>query len=141
MSAYDTWATTTHGLSGANAAFDFDYDNDGIDNGLEWILGGNPTVNDNPSILPTVTGSAASGLTLVFNRAAASVSETTLSVEWDSDLSGGFANTAVVGTVDSGPAPITIDIDAPLAGKVTITIPASYALNGKLFARLHATKP
>ena len=32
-------------MAGGNAAFDFDYDKDGIANGMEWILGGNPTVN------------------------------------------------------------------------------------------------
>ena len=139
LSAYDTWATSPpYNLSGPNAAFDFDYDNDGIDNGLEWILGGNPTLNDNPSILPTVTGSAVTGLTLVFNRAAASITEANLRVEWDSDLTGGFANSAAVGTSDSGPVPVTIDLDAPTAGKVTVTIPASHAIRGKLFARLRA---
>ena len=87
-SAYDTWATSPpYNLSGPSAAFDFDYDHDGIANGLEWILGGNPTVSDNPSILPVVTGSAASGLTLVFNRATASLPPaSSLIIDFDSDL-------------------------------------------------------
>lgn len=141
-SAYDTWAMTTHGLSGGDAAFDFDYDKDGINNGLEWIFGGIPTANDNPSILPTVTGNAVNGLTLVFNRESDSIPETTLVVEWDSDLSG-FANSLTIGTVDVGPSGNnpTIDIDAPSVGKITVNIPAANAVGGKIFARLKATKP
>ena len=142
ISAFDSWATVTHGLSGGNAAFDFDNDNDGIPNGMEWILGGNPTVNDNPSILPTVTGTAAGGLTLAFNRASASIAETTLTCEWNTDLSSTW-NSIPIGSVDVGPSGInpTVDIDAPDNGKVTVNIPAGNAGGGKVFARLKATKP
>jgi autotransporter-associated beta strand protein len=142
ISAFDSWATVTHGLSGGNAAFDFDNDNDGIPNGMEWILGGNPTVNDNPSILPTVTGTAAGGLTLEFNRAAASIAETTLTCEWNTDLSSTW-NSIPIGIGDVAPSGInpTVDIDAPSVGKVTVNIPAGNAVGGKVFARLKATKP
>ena len=142
ISAFDSWATVTHGLSGGNAAFDFDNDNDGIPNGMEWILGGNPTVNDNPSILPTVTGTAAGGLTLEFNRAAASIAETTLTCEWNTDISSTW-NSIPIGSVDVGPSGInpTVDIDAPSVGKVTVNIPAGNTVGGKVFARLKATKP
>lgn len=141
-SAYDTWATThPNNLSGTNAAFDFDYDHDGIANGLEWILGGAPTKNDTPSILPAVTGSAATGLTLVFKRASTSVAETTLVVEWGSDL-GALANSQVIGTTDvpvDGNHP-SVDIDAPATSQITVHIPAANAVGGKLFARLKATR-
>ena len=139
-SAYDAWAGP---YSLANPAFDFDSDNDGIPNGLEWILGGNPTHNDTPSIRPTVTGSVGGGLTLVFNRASASVPpETTLVVEWGSDLNP-LANTLTIGTTDVGPSGNnpTIDIDAPTTGQVTVNIPAANAPGGKLFARLKAIQP
>jgi hypothetical protein len=139
-SAYETWATTSHSL--ANPAFDFDSDGDSVDNGLEWILGGDPNINDAATILPAVTGSATSGVTLVFNREPASISETTLTVEWDTDLDA-FANSVTIGAADSGPLPvtgITVDVDAPSAGKVTVNIPASNAPGGKLFARLKAVQ-
>jgi autotransporter-associated beta strand protein len=136
--AYDTWSSTN---SLANPAFDFDSDNDGLANGIEWVLGGNPNANDNPSVLPTVTGTTAGGLTLVFNRSSDSVSETTLVVEWGSVLSG-FANTLTIGTTDVGPSGNnpTIDIDAPSVGKVTVNIPAANAVGGKILARLKATR-
>jgi len=136
--AYDTWSSTN---SLANPAFDFDSDKDGLANGIEWVLGGNPNANDNPSVLPTVSGTAAGGLTLVFNRNSASIPETTLVVEWGSVLSG-FANTLTIGTTDvgaSGNNP-TIDIDAPSDGKVTVNIPAANAVGGKILARLKATR-
>jgi len=136
--AYDAWSSTN---SLANPAFDFDSDNDGLANGIEWVLGGNPNTNDNPSVLPTVSGTTAGGLTLVFNRSSDSVSETTLVVEWGSVLSG-FANTLTIGTTDVGPSGNnpTIDIDAPSDGKVTVNIPAANAVGGKILARLKATR-
>jgi hypothetical protein len=141
-SGYDLWAgTPPNSLSGGNAAFDFDYDNDGIDNGLEWILGGDPTRNDTPSILPAATGSAATGLTLVFNRGNSSVVGSTLVVEWGGDP-GTLSNILVIGTTDvpvNGNHP-SVDIDAPATDQVTVHIPAANAVAGKLFARLKATR-
>ncbi len=141
-SGYDLWASTPpNSLSGGNAAFDFDYDNDGIDNGLEWILGGDPTRNDTPSILPAATGSAATGLTLVFNRGNSSVVGSTLVVEWGGDP-GTLSNILVIGTTDvpvNGNHP-SVDIDAPATDQVTVHIPAANAVAGKLFARLKATR-
>lgn len=140
--AYDLWAAAApYHLTGIQAGFDFDYDQDGIDNGLEWILGGNPTANDAPAILPAVTGSAATGLTLVFNRAVDSVAECTLAVEWDSDP-GAFSNIIAIGGADvpaNGNHPV-VDLDAPAAGRVTVSIPAANASGGKLFARLKASR-
>ena len=133
-----------YNLSGPNAAFDFDYDKDSLGNGLEWILGGNPTQNDNPSILPVVTGSATTGLTLVFNRATASLPPaSTLVVDFDGDLDATWAKSVTVGAASSGPDAngVTVAVDTPSAGKVTVTIPASNAVAGKLFTRLRAVKP
>jgi autotransporter-associated beta strand protein len=144
-SPYDTWASSPpYNLSGPNAAFDFDNDNDGLANGLEWIFGGDPTQNDNPSILPVVTGSATSGLTLVFNRATASLPPaSTLVVDFDGDLDATWAKSVTVGAANSGPDAngVTVAVDSPTAGKVTVVIPASNAVAGKLFARFRASNP
>ena len=141
FSAYDAWATTTYGLSGAEAAFDFDHDHDGIANGLEWILGGDPTRADVVAILPAITGDAANGLTLVFRRASSSLAETELAVEWGG-APAGLSNTVIVGTADRGPDgnQPTVALDVPAAGQVTVKIPAANASGGKLFARLRATR-
>ncbi len=144
VSAYDSWASGAglDGSPGKEAGFDDDPEGDGFDNGLEWVLGGDPLAQDAAGLV-TAAGSTADGLTLVFGRAANSVGETTLSVEWGSDLDGGFANSLVIGTTDVGPSGDnpTIAIDAPAAGQVTVNIPAANATDGKLFARLTATMP
>lgn len=142
--SYDTWATTApNNLSGGNAAFDIDYDHDGIDNGLEWILGGDPTRNDTPSILPHCTGSLSNGLTLEFHRASTSVSETTLVVEWGGDP-GNLSNTITIGTTNINVPPVggnpSVYMNTPGAGMVTVNIPAVNASGDKLFARLKAIR-
>jgi autotransporter-associated beta strand protein len=141
LGAYDNWATTTCGLSVANAAFDCDGDGDGVANGLEWVLGGDPTRNDAAAILPVVTGNNSNGLTLVFKRAVASLVETSLVVDWGSGP-GALSNMIVIGDADVGPngnQPV-VDIDAPATGQVTVNIPAANASGGKLFARLRAVQ-
>ncbi|TAE77912.1 MAG: hypothetical protein EAZ65_04180 [Verrucomicrobia bacterium] len=133
-----------YNLTGPSAAFDSDSDNDGITNGLEWILGGNPTQNDNPSILPVVTGNAATGLTLVFNRSADSLPPaSTLVIEFDSDLDATWSKSVTVGAANSGPDAngVTVAVDTPSVGKLTVNIPATNASNGRLFARFRAVKP
>ena len=141
-SAYDTWATTTYGLSGANAAFDFDYENDGIKNGLEWILGGNPTTNS-PGILPAATRNLSGDLVLTFTRLEASISESTLVVEFGTDLAT-WPKQVTIGATGSGPDVngVTVGIDtAATPDAVTVTIPSSQSAGGKLFTRLKASKP
>jgi autotransporter-associated beta strand protein len=134
--AYDLWSA---GLT--NPAFDFDSDQDGIENGLEWILGGNPSQNDSPSRLPVVTGNASTGLTLTFTREEDSIAETTLIVEYAAGLSGVWASAVIDqdgGSFENG-VEITID-EVPSPDGVTINIPASNELGGRLFARLKAIR-
>jgi autotransporter-associated beta strand protein len=140
-SAYDTWASS-YGLTGLNAAFDIDHDNDGIANGLEWILGGNPTTNS-AGKLPVATRNSSGDLVLTFTREEDAIAATTLKVQISTDLNS-WSKEATVATGSSGPDTngvlITIDESAS-PDAVTITIPAANATAGKVFARLHATKP
>ncbi len=139
---FASWAMTniTDIDAGAPAGFEDDADGDGIDNGLEWILGGDPLAQDADSLVAT-TGDATDGLTLVFGRNADSIGEVSLNVEWDTDLT--FGNSLSIGTVDVGPSGDnpTIDLDAPTPGEVTVNIPAANATDGRLFARIRATMP
>lgn len=138
---YDTWVAT-FGLTGPNAAFDFDHDNDGIDNGLEWVLGGNPTIG-NAASLYTVTGSAATGLTLAFDREEDSIGVATLTVEYGSTLATWPGSTTVGATsspADGNGVVVTVN-DTPSPDEVTVNIPVSNSASGKLFARLKATLP
>lgn len=138
--AFDTWVSS-FGLAGPEAAFDFDKDLDGFDNGLEWILGGNPTIADGASIAPTVTGSAASGVTLEFKREEDSIGVAELVVEYGTTLAS-WPGSATVGAsttpADGNGVTVTVN-DVPDPDEVTVNIPAVNAGgSGKLFARLKA---
>jgi len=140
-SRYDAWIAGYPGVGGLTG-FSDDPDGDGIGNGLEWVLGGDPSVAGR-SILPAVAGSAGGGVTLVFNRSIDTISETTLTVEWDTVFGGAFAHSVAVGAANSGPDAngVTVSVDTPSPGQVTVHIPASNAAGGLLFARLHVSQP
>ncbi len=140
-SAYDSW-TSGFSLTGPNAAFDFDYDNDGIENGLEWILGGNPTTNS-AGILPAAARNLSGDLLLTFTREEDAIAETTLKVEFGTDLAS-WPKQATIGATSSGPDAngVTISIDTSASpDAVTVTIPVSNAPSGQIFARILATEP
>ncbi|QJE94768.1 beta strand repeat-containing protein [Luteolibacter luteus] len=139
--AYSSWAAGFAGLS--NTDFEFDFDGDGLGTGLEWVLGGDPTLNDSASIQPTATASAGSGITLSFRREEDSIGVAGLKVEYGSSL-GSWPNSVVIGAASAGPDAngVTVTIDTTQdPDVVTVTIPASNAASGKLFARLVATQP
>ncbi len=137
---YGEWAATNISALELLAlpGFNQDADDDGIFNGLEWALGGNPLLGDVEMITPTSAGSAADGLTMIF-PVQSEISETssTLSVEWGSDLAA-LPNSVTIGSSDVAPVGSnpTVDIDAPVVGKVTVNIPAANAVGGKIFGRL-----
>ncbi|MGC4016819.1 MAG: autotransporter-associated beta strand repeat-containing protein [Luteolibacter sp.] len=138
--AYDTW-TASFSLSGADAAFDADPDHDGIKNGLEWILGGDPKASS-ASVVPMATLDVGGDLNFVFNRNPDSIGVADLVVEWDTDLSDGFAHSIGIGTVNvppSGSNP-AVYLNTPSTNQVTVVIPAANAVGGKLFARLKAAE-
>ncbi|MEK7951805.1 beta strand repeat-containing protein [Luteolibacter soli] len=139
---YATWTATFPTLT--NTAFDFDFDNDGIATGLEWVLGGNPTVNDTAAIAPTFTGSAATGITMSFKREEDSIGAVTVTVEYGTTLAT-WPGSVAIGAASSGPDGngVTVNVNAvPDPDNVTVTIPASNAGgSGRLYARLKATMP
>jgi fibronectin-binding autotransporter adhesin len=141
-SAYESWASTK-GIAGE--PFGSDYDGDRLANGLEWILGGNPRVQDAAGLV-TTTGSTTSGLTLTFKREDESVADATFVLQWDADLiapwtvvpldatAGGvhnYANGVTVTVVENGAAP----------DDISVNIPAANGVNRKLFARFQASMP
>lgn len=140
---YIAWAVA-HGLDGTpgfESGFSADPDNDGLSNGLEWILGGDPLIQDGSSLL-TVTGSATTGITLSFKRAEESIGIAALSVQWDADLVGLWTDVPI--TQAGGPAANGVNVtvnQATTPDSVTVTVPASDAVGGKLFGRLRATTP
>ena len=142
--AFTTWAAGKglDGSPGKEAGFHDDPDGDGFANGLEWILGGEPLDGKSGSLIAT-SASATGGLTLEFTRNEDSIGLASLFVEYNGTLANPW-NSATIGATSSGPDGngVTVTIDTvPNPDDVTINIPASNAVDGKLFGRMKATKP
>ena len=140
---FDTWATTTHGLSGDAAAATADPDHDGLANALEFVLGGEPNPanpdSNSVSLLPQVTESAGNML-FTYRCTALSLTQPGISIttEYGSDLTGWA--TALNGTLGVTINSFT-DFYGPGIDKVVVSIPQSLATDSKLYARLKVTLP
>jgi fibronectin-binding autotransporter adhesin len=133
-------AATPYSSWSGGAAFNVDTNNDGIGNGLAFLLGAD-NVNSNANGLlprPTQTGGA---LTLTFKmRNSAARGTASLQMQHSSDLgiSDAWSSLVTVPDIDNTVGGIVFDITAgtPL-NDVTATIPASgNAAGGKLFGRV-----
>lgn len=136
---YDTWAAGPFSLPFTNTDPVVDFDQDGLANLLEFVLGGDPTVSQ-PGIAPSATATGAN-LVLSFNRSDASeLQPVAVVVEVSADLatwnpadqvgigagSGSGPNGVTCTVTENGSAPDTI----------TVTIPKNGAL--RKFARVSA---
>ncbi len=134
---YDTWAAQI--ADPDRRGFDIDADDDGIHNGLEYILGGNPNTSDS-SILPAseVTDTH---FVFTFDRSDESEADTNLVFQWSSDL-GGW-NDVPVGSGNSTTGGVTVEVaeNGNDPDTITVRVPRSSAAGGKLFGRLSATQP
>lgn len=138
---FELWAAAK-GLIGPDAEFDADPDFDGVSNGIEFVLGGEPNPasagSNSAALLPTMTTDpGTSELVFVFRRAdeAAGLDP---QVEYDTDLAGtwtpaqGGVNGVTINETENG---FATGID-----RVEVRIPSSQAASGRLFARLAVTK-
>jgi autotransporter-associated beta strand protein len=140
---YQAWATSKglDGSPGKEAGFDNDPDKDGISNGLEWVLGGDPLLADGSALIAS-SGSTANGLTLSFKREEASLGNVTLTLEWDTDLGGTWTSVPITQTGGAQANGVSVNVNqTSTPDEITVNIPASNAVNGHLFARLRATTP
>jgi autotransporter-associated beta strand protein len=132
-----TWA-------GNNPAvlFDGDANNDGVKNGLAWLLGAaNPTANAS-GLLPAVSQTAGS-LKMTFKMLPASARDgAQLFVQHSSDLgiSDPWSTGVLVPDTTGGAAPVTFTISGTNPLDVVIDISSSEAAGGKLFGRLRAER-
>ena len=115
---FASWASN-NGLSGADAAFNADPDNDGIPNGLESFLG---TLPGSRSGGMSAIAKIANGLSMQHSRNSAVYDDVTASYEWSSDLSTWNASGATVG---GSTVTITAQDDTPSTGTTTATATVS----------------
>jgi hypothetical protein len=144
---FNSWMASK-GLVGTAAGFEMDPDGDGLANGLEFVLGGEPN--------PANPGSNSAGLlpkpsvvggNLVFTFPRMDLAEVGVGLifQWSTDLVFPVsANDIPVGAADSTTDGISVDVteDSPNADTdaIVITVPAARAVNGKVFGRLKAQK-
>ena len=137
-SPYTTWATTTHGLAVGNSGSNLDPDNDGIKNGVEFVIGGQPNpanASANSSSLAPTTVLNPTHLVFTYRRTDLSQTQAGLvtTVEYGSNLTGWTtAVNATAGVV------ITVTNDGFAVGvdKVDVSIPRALAIGSELFAHL-----
>jgi hypothetical protein len=133
---YDNWAATSPGLTDSNPMLDFD--NGGLDTGIEWVVGGDPTDGgDDAGLAPTIDNTTDPDFFIFTYRRtdeAAADANTDIAVEYGSDLVGW--TDAVAG------ADVEIDVTDDGAGVgidlVNVKIRRTLAVDGKLFIRLNA---
>ena len=132
---YNSWLTD-NGIAGAGSGTDSD--NDGISNGIEFVIGGDPSGpnSNSTSLLPTGTTDA-NHLTFVFRRTDAAAAYNPY-VQYSSTLTGWTK-------AQAGVAGVTIGEENDYYGagidRVTVKIPRNLNVGGKLFARLQVEIP
>jgi hypothetical protein len=138
VSAVDTYGAweTLNGIASAGA--DTDSDNDGIPNGIEFVIGGDPSGpgSDSNALLPTITLDG-TYLNFTFRRTDDSTSYNPV-VEYGSNLTGWTDAEAGVGGViiNETNDGFGLGIDS-----VQVRIPRALAVDARLFARLNVTIP
>jgi hypothetical protein len=149
---YASWAST-QGLTGTagdgsslDPAFAADPNQDGIQNGMAWILGagalGDPAAN--LLKLPAASRDGTGALVLTFDRLTSSAVSASLVVQYGDDLGGTGWTPLTVGTSGGSDGNITIAVTQGAGStadydRITVTIPATYlAGHPKTFARLMA---
>lgn len=139
---FQGWAVASglDGTPGKEAGFAADPDRDGLANGLEWILGGNPL--DGSTVPPQISGTSTHVL-FTFPRNDSSEAGTTLLVQWAAVP--GVWSDIPVGASSSGPDShgivVTISENASASDGVVVAIPRSLLPSGTFFVRLLVSAP
>jgi hypothetical protein len=138
---FTTWAGLNN-LAGNDALPGTDVESDGLENLLEFVLGGNPKANDTPTVRPLIVD-AANSITLTFKRSDASeLQPVAVRVQVSADLATwNPADEITIGaTGGSGPNGATYTVDETGDfDTVVVTIPKNSA--STRFARVKAVIP
>lgn len=128
---YQTWA--------GGQGFSADPNDDGVANGLAWILGATTPLANGCAVLPTTDGVAGGYLTLHFQRVP-NLGPAHLILEYSNDLNAGDPWHPVDLAGPLGDIVVSVVPGSPNAA-VTVKIPTSHASPaGTLFARLKASE-
>jgi autotransporter-associated beta strand protein len=114
-----------------------DFDNDGVTNGIEYILGGTAAIND----LAKLPAATTDGGDMIFSfvRDQASIDgSTTLTIEVGENLTAWPDSYAIPATAVSNNPGLSVEKNVPAAGKDTVTLAIPLSASPK-FARLKAT--
>ena len=133
----NTLATWISGYDvGAETGFNGDYDNDGLDNAIENILGSDPSLSSQGM---TSVSSTVNSVTFQHTLSATPASDLSAAYEWSTDMATWYPDGASDGgTTVSFSAPSVITAGSPDLIEVTATADGPV---GKLFARLKVTNP
>ncbi|MEO0018263.1 MAG: hypothetical protein RLZZ522_1546, partial [Verrucomicrobiota bacterium] len=140
LTPYLAWAYGK-GLHAADAAFGADPDLDGIPNGVEFVIGGEPNPahpdSNSTALLPQITVDA-TYLRVVYRRHDDAV-YLAPGIEYDADLAGPWT------LAEQGVNGVDIQVENDGFGlhldRVEVRIPRSNEVGGALFARLKVTEP
>lgn len=133
---YSRWIAGIPGVPAGQTGFAADPNNDGVANGMVWILGGSNPLNNNRGLLPVPTANAGGTLTLTFNcLKPADWGTATLQVQYSHDLS-----TWAFATIP-GSSGMVNGISFTITGTDLLHVTATISNNtdNKLFARLRVT--
>lgn len=131
---FSNWAQHTHGLSGADAAFNADPDNDGIANGLENLLGTDPSAHSSGGM--SNIAKTTDGLSMQHSKNSAVSNDVTANYEWSTDLSTWNASGATVG---GSTVSITAADNTPTTGTTTATATVSGTELDTVFIKVSAS--
>ena len=133
ISGYAAWKAT----NAPTGTPDDDFDGDGVNNGVEYVLGGDKNTND-LSKLPSLS-TTGGNLAFTFQRKQTSIDGSTgVVIQVGTNLSAWPSSFPVPNTAVSANPGVTVVKDSP-AGFDTVTLTVPHAPNASKFARLNVT--
>jgi Passenger-associated-transport-repeat len=127
--------------AGMNVNFDDDSNNDGVDNGLAWLLGAADKDVNATGLLPVISQTGGD-LKMTFDMLPASARGTAqLFLEHSNDLGiNDLWSGVLVPDATGGSAPVTFIVSGTSRLDVEVTVSSTESAAGKLFGRLRAVK-
>ena len=131
--SYNGWAAGFPALTDPDPSLDFDQD--GLSNGVEFVVGGNPTIPDSATFAPTATDTPS---TFEFDFRRTDQANADDSIRIEPEYSTDLFDWILAEDGDEGVSiVVTDDFYGVGIDRVVVTLPKSLATEDKLFARLN----